>query len=197
MPPSIDFLSSSLLPAAINHVLAEESWARDLLLAHRGKVACIDVGIAAPRLRIGDDGLLETAAADAAPDVTISIKLSDLPLIAADRTRAVSYVKIAGDADLAATIARLSESLRWDATDDLSRFVGDIAAARIVSGAKAVVANLQQTQRKVAENLAEYFLEEQPMLIRPSLAVEFSADVVRLRDDLERLVKRIEKLEKI
>ena len=34
------------------------------------------------------------------------------------------------------------------------------------------------------------------MLIRPRQLQDFSADVVRLRDDLERLSKRIEKLER-
>jgi len=108
----------------------------------------------------------------------------------------VSYVKIEGDADFANAVSQLSQSLRWDAEEDLSKLFGDIAATRLVSGAKSALQSAQKTQRQLAENVAEYFLEEQPMLIRPYVMNEFSSDVVKLRDDLERLSKRIEKLER-
>ncbi|WP_420105282.1 ubiquinone biosynthesis accessory factor UbiJ [Herbaspirillum huttiense] len=182
--------------AVINHLLAQEPWARDTLMAHAGKVACIDTGVMQLRLKVTGDGYLQEVPADALANVTIRLKLSDLPLIAANRERAVSYVKLEGDADFANAISQLSQKLRWDAEDDLSRVVGDVAATRIVSGARCLFDAARTTQRKLTENLAEYFLEEQPMLIRPRQLQDFSADVVRLRDDLERLSKRIEKLER-
>jgi len=191
-------LSSFMRPAAavINHLLAQEPWAQGRLAAHRDKTACIDGGVAQLLLTVTSDGFLQHAAADAVPAVTIRFKLSDLPLILANRERAVSYVKIEGDADFANTLSQLSQSLRWDAEHDLSKVVGDIAATRIVSSAKSVMSAAQTTQKQLAENVAEYFLEEQPMLIRPHVMTEFSGDVVKLRDDLERLSKRIEKLER-
>jgi ubiquinone biosynthesis protein UbiJ len=42
--------------------------------------------------------------------------------------------------------------------------------------------------------MAEYLLEENPMLVRPRDVDEFAAEVTRLRDDVERLGKRIDKL---
>src|SRR5207253_6731179 len=112
---------------------------RAKLAAHAGKVACIDAGLVAARLKVAADGLLQTAAAADAADVTIRVRLADLPLIAQDRARAFSYVKIEGDADFANTISQLSQSLRWEAEEDLSNWVGDIAAVRIVSGARAAL----------------------------------------------------------
>ncbi|MCP1574407.1 MULTISPECIES: ubiquinone biosynthesis accessory factor UbiJ [Herbaspirillum] len=182
--------------AVINHLLAQEPWARSTLMAHAGKVACIDTGVMPLRLKVSGDGYLQEVPADAPANVTIRLKLSDLPLIAANRERAVSYVKLEGDADFANAISQLSQKLRWDAEDDLSRVVGDVAATRIVAGARELFDAARNTGRKLSENLAEYFLEEQPMLIRPRQLQDFSADVVRLRDDLERLSKRIEKLER-
>jgi len=191
-------LSSLLRPAAavINHLLAQEPWAQAKLIAHRDKTACIDAGVAQLMLTVTGDGYLKNADENAVPAVTIHLKLSDLPLILANRERAVSYVRIEGDADFANAISQLSQSLRWDAEEDLGKVVGDIAATRIVSGAKSMAAAAQTTQRQLAENIAEYFLEEQPMLIRPHVMSEFSSEVVKLRDDLERLSKRIEKLER-
>jgi ubiquinone biosynthesis protein UbiJ len=44
--------------------------------------------------------------------------------------------------------------------------------------------------------VAEYLLEEQPVLLRRQKRLEFSAQVMTIRDDTERLAKRIALLEK-
>ncbi|CDG85456.1 putative uncharacterized protein [Janthinobacterium agaricidamnosum NBRC 102515 = DSM 9628] len=182
--------------ASINHLLGQEPWARQQLALHGGKLACIDTGALVLRLRVGADGYVEAGPADAPAQVTIRVKWSDLPLILHNRERAFSYVKIEGDAEFANTISQLSKSLRWEAEYDLEKLFGPIAATRMVSGARAAVAAVRTGQQKLAENVAEYFLEEQPLLVRPAAVDALSSDVVRLRDDVERISKRIEKLEK-
>ncbi|MEO5932487.1 MAG: SCP2 sterol-binding domain-containing protein, partial [Duganella sp.] len=181
--------------AAINHLLAREPWAREQLRRHAGKVACIDAGTVALRLRVTADGMLEAAPADEPARVTIRVKLSDLPLIAQNRERAFSYVQIEGDADFANAISSLSTSLRWEAEADLEKVVGPVAAVRVVSGAKAAFEAARTGHRKLAENVAEFLLEEKQVLVRPQAVAEYSADVVRLRDDVERAAKRLAKLE--
>lgn len=187
-------LPLSILPAAINHLLSQESWARDKLRAHAGKIACFDAELMAVRLKVTSEGMLESADAETPLNVTIRIKLSDLPLIAQNRERAFSYVKVEGDADFANTISQLSQSLRWEAEEDLSKWIGDIAATRVVAGAKNAAESIKTAQQTLAENVAEYFLEENPMLLRPQVVADFAGDVSKLRDDVERLAKRIEKL---
>lgn len=181
--------------AAINHLLAQEAWARDALAMHAGKEACIDAGSIALRMRVTVDGMVETSKADEPANVTIRVKLADLPLIAQNRERAFSYVKIEGDAEFANTISQLSKGLRWEAEYDLERFMGPIAATRLVGGARSVFEAAVAGQQKVAENVAEFFLEEKPLLIRPVLVEAFASEVSRLRDDVERSAKRIAKLE--
>lgn len=185
---------SSPFSAAINHLLAREAWATARLVRHAGKIACFDAGVAAVRVRVAADGMLQVAVEDEAPHVTIRARLADLPLILQDRERAFSYVQIEGDADFANTISQLSQSLRWEAEADLSRWIGDVAAVRVVAGARSAAELAQSTQRKLAENVAEYLLEENPVLVRPRAVADFGADVARLRDDVERLEKRISKL---
>lgn len=187
-------LPSSLIPAVINHLLTQEPWASNKLAEHTTKVVCFDAGLITVRLRVTADGLVEMATSEISPNVTIRAKFSDLPMMAQNRERAFSYVKIEGDADFANTISQVSQTLRWEAEEDLSKWVGDIAAVRIVSGARSTVDAIQTTQRKIAENLAEYFLEENPMLVRPQDVADFTRDVIRLRDDAERLAKRIDRL---
>lgn len=188
------------ITAAVNHLLAQEPWAQRILASHAGKVACFDGGAVKLSWQVSADGLLQAPPADTdeqvvnLPNVTIRVNLADLPLIAQNRERAFSYVKIEGDADFANAISQVSQGLRLDAEHDLSKLVGDIAAVRIVSGGNALFAGVRSTHKKLTENLAEYFLEEQPMLVRPQAVSDFTNDVTRLRDDLERLAKRINKL---
>jgi ubiquinone biosynthesis protein UbiJ len=204
MFPSFSSLSPQralALPAvaAINHLLAQEAWARAALARHAGKQACIDAGLAELRVLVARDGMLESVPADAlsttAPNVTIRIKPADLPLIAQDRTRALAYVKIEGDAEFANVISQLANGLRWDAEHDLERVVGPLAARRLAQGAQRGVSGAGQAGRRLAENLAEFLAEERPVLVRPAQREAFAGDVIRLRDDVERSAKRIARLE--
>ena len=181
--------------ATINHLLADEAWARASLQRHAGKLAVIDTGHLALRLLIAADGLLEAGTLDAVPNVTIHVKLTDLPLIAQNRDRAFSYVRIEGDAEFANTISQLSRGLRWEPEHDLQRLFGPIGAQRLAGGARSVFANVNATGRRLAENLAEFLVEERPVLARPFDVDAFGSDVVRLRDDVERTAKRIARLE--
>ncbi|MHA4869225.1 ubiquinone biosynthesis accessory factor UbiJ [Duganella sp. PWIR1] len=187
--------SAAPASAAINHLLAQEPWARQELQRHAGKIACIDAGSVALRLRVTADGYLEAAPEDEPARVTIRVKLSDLPLIAQNRERAFSYVQIEGDAEFANAISNLSKSLRWEAEHDLEKVIGPIAAVRAVSGAKAAFAAIRNGHQKLAENVAEFLLDEKQVLVRPHTVEAYSADVTRLRDDVERAAKRLAKLE--
>jgi ubiquinone biosynthesis protein UbiJ len=188
----------------INHLLAQETWAANKLQKHAGKTACIDIEILQLTVKVACDGLLQ--AVDVKPeqgqtalpfDVKLKIKPSDLPLIAQNRERAVSYVKIEGDADFANTISQLSQDLRWEAEEDLSKLFGDVVAVRMVSTGKGLLKSVQDAHQSLQENLAEYFLEENPMLVRPIAVRAFGEQVSKIRDDVERLTKKIERLEKM
>jgi ubiquinone biosynthesis protein UbiJ len=182
--------------AVINHLLAQQPWASRQLALHAGKLACIDVGAFALLLHVTADGMVDAAPFDAAANVTIRLQLADLPLIAQNPARAFSYVQVDGDAEFANAISQLGKSLRWDAEHDLEAIVGQIAARRIVAGVKAGASAVVSSQQKLAGNLVEYLQQEQPLLVRPGLVDGFGQDVARLRDDVERTAKRIEKMER-
>ena len=187
-------LSAGPLAAAINHLLARQQSLRAELAAHAGKVARIDGGFFPFSLAVAPDGLFH-AAGDAAPNVTIRVKPSDLPLLMSNMERAFSYVSVEGDADFAKAISALA-GLRWEPEEDLAPLVGDVAAVRMVQGARAGLEAMQSGGRKLAENLAEYLLEENPTLMRRGEGDSFGAAVAALRDDVERLSKRLQALER-
>jgi len=200
LAPMRSFFPAHALPAVVNHLLAQEPAARGKLAQYAGSVARIETGVLTLNWQVLADGSIAAraaapAAADVAPRVVIRIDAADLPQIALHRERAFSYVKVEGDAEFATVISQLTQSLRWDAELDLSRWIGDIAAVRVVAGTRSALAFGLDTGRRLAENVAEYLLEEQPVLMRPGAIADWSADVVELRNDAERLLKRIEKIE--
>ena len=188
------FLQRSLI-AAINHVLARQPALRDKLRTHTGKAACIDIGVARLDLAIAADGLLQLAASE--PNVTITIQPTNLPRMLSDMDRAFSYVTISGDADFARTISELANELRWELEEELAPWVGDIAAVRIANAARQFLGMAKSTAQNLAENMAEYWLEENPTLLYRRAGEDFATDVARLRDDVERLSKRVEKIERL
>jgi ubiquinone biosynthesis protein UbiJ len=206
-PATAAVAATAVAATAINHLLAAESWARAALLRHVGKVARISFDdeqggggkLLALSFRVAADGMLEAAGADDLPSVTIHIKPADLPLILQQPDRAFSYVRIDGDAEFANTVSQLSKGLRWDAEYDIERVLGPafgpIAARRLVGATHGAASGVKRAGQRLAENVAEFLLEEQRMLVRPAAIDAFADDIVRLRDDVERTAKRIARLE--
>lgn len=180
--------------ATLNHLLSRQPTLRDKLCAHAGKAARIDTGVMQLDMSVAADGLLQ--AADTDPSVTITIKPADLPQILANMDRAFSYVSISGDADFARAISEVANGLQWEAEEDLAPFVGDIAAVRIAQSAREAAGSLKAGARKLVENVTEYLLEENPTLLYRRAGETFASEVAVLRDDVERLAKRIALLEK-
>ena len=181
--------------ATINHLLSRQPALCHKLAAHAGKTACIDTGVLMLQLSVAADGLLESAVAEK-PNVAIRIKAADLPRMIADQERAFSYVAIEGDADFARVISDVAMNLHWEAEEDLAPFVGDIAAVRIAQTARLAAHTAKANARNLAESMAEYLLEENPTLLRRAVAQQFASEVSALRDDTERLAKRIALLER-
>lgn len=193
---------------ALNHLLAQEPWAQRMLAPAAGRVIRFDAAAFTLGLRVTDEGLVEVAAADAEPSVTLSVPLQQWPLVAGDissggQAAAMKHVRIEGDAELANTVSTLARSLRWDAAEDLARALrgvlggvaGDSLAQRLVDGARRAHAHADGVRRAMVENVTEYLLDERPLLVRHAALDTLGAEVAALRNDLARLEKRLEKLE--
>jgi ubiquinone biosynthesis protein UbiJ len=182
------------LLAAVNHLLGQSNWARAKLVAFAGHAAQIKLPPFEAAFLIGDEGLLAPPTDDAEPEVTISLPAST-PLLALQGKDAVMRAaRIEGSAEFAEALGFVIRNLRWDAEEDLSKLVGDIAAHRIVGCKREFAAWQKQAARNLAENLAEYFTEEQPMIAREAELAGFSSEIDRLRDDVARLEKRLQRL---
>ncbi len=177
---------------ALNHLLGAEAWARDKLKPYAGQ--CVEFRsppLPALRLDILDSGLVRSAAQDAVPNLVVSIGPGALPALLRGEEALLREIGIEGSADLAGTVQYLFRHLRWDVAEDLSKVFGDVLAQRMVSEGKRFAAWNREAAERLAQNFAEYWIEEQPLLARPAEARQFLADVDQLRDDLARLEKRI------
>jgi ubiquinone biosynthesis accessory factor UbiJ len=177
---------------ALNHLLDAETWARDKLKPYAGQ--CVEFRappLPALRLDILDSGLLANAAEDAVPNLVVTIGAGALPAMVRGEDALMREIGIEGNADLASAVQYLFRHLRWDIEEDLSKAVGDVLAHRMVEQGRRLAAWNREAAGKLAQNLAEYWIEEQPLLARPADVRQFLIDVDQMRDDLARLDKRI------
>jgi len=180
--------------AFANHLLDAAPWARDKLSAHSGKTALFDVFPVLVSVTVMADGRLQPASAEASPAVTVRLTHLVLLEVLAGGEDAFRKADVTGDTDFAAVISQVVSNLRWDVEEDLSRVVGDIAAHRIAQAGQAAATWPRKAAASLAENAAEYLTEEKALLVTPLRAAEFLREVDELRDAVERLDKRIERL---
>ena len=186
--------------AALNHMLAQGPWARERLAGFAGQTVLLRCP-PFPDLpfTIAETGLVEQAADGARPALTVAVPPSALPLLLSPSKglrdeAALKQVRIDGSAELAETVRSLFAHLAWDVEEDLSRVLGDALAHRIASGGEAFLGWQRDAALRLGENLAEYWKEEQPLLARPGDVAAFCREVDALRDDVERLEKRLDLL---
>ena len=177
---------------ALNRLLGAEAWARDKLKPYAGQ--CVEFRnppLPALRLDILDTGLVRAAAGDVAPNLVVTVGLGALPAFLRGEDALMREIGIEGNADLAGSVQYLFRHLRWDLAEDLSKVFGDVLAQRMVKEGKRFAAWNREAAEKLAQNFAEYWIEEQPLLARPAEVRQFLTDADQLRDDLARLEMRI------
>ena len=178
--------------AALNHLLDAAPWARDRLVPFAGKKATFVMSPLRLSVQVQVGGLFVAADGEAA-DVDITLPLDPL-LGMQGKDALMRQARVSGSADFADALRFVLQNLRWDFEEDLSRFVGDIAAHRIAETVSVVGLWQRRAAQSAAENLVHYLRDERPSLVMPRDARMFVDAVDHLRDDLARLEKRIEML---
>ena len=129
--------SAPLVAAAINRLTGPAPLSRERLGRFAGKTALFRVGPVAVSLTVQTTGEVLPAAEAAAPDLEVRLSPFLLPRLAAHDEAAYRDVETLGDVEFAGEVAFLAKHLKWDVEEDLSKVVGDAAAHRLVSAARA------------------------------------------------------------
>jgi ubiquinone biosynthesis protein UbiJ len=179
----------------LNHLVNQNSWARAELQPFGGKSVRLNIMPASAIVSILENGGLALAGDVAEPEAIISMPLTVALRILTNDETANTLVEIDGDTELATALAKVLRGMRWEYEEDLSRVIGDAPAYQAAEFGRKALAEMRRQSMNVAEMFSEYWQEEQPLIAKKRHVVEFVKQVDELRDDSERLAKRIEKLE--
>jgi ubiquinone biosynthesis protein UbiJ len=186
---------ASPLTSALNHLLDAEPWARERLAPFAGEMLEIRAS-PLPRLRftIASDGRLGADLPAAEPSLVVTIRPEALAAAMKGKDHLLRSIDVAGNAELAGEVMFLARHLRWDVEEEVAKFVGDVAAHRLVGLASDAAAWHADAARRIAGSVVEYAVEEKRVLVKRAALEDVAAAHVRLRDGLERIEKRIERL---
>lgn len=180
--------------ATLNHLISQQPGANFRLTAHAGKVVRLRSGPLDLLAHIDDAGKFGPAGPETMADATLRVGFDSL--LRPHNPASLRTVRLEGDQVLATDLGRILRNLNWDFEDDLSRVVGDLPAHHIAGQARAFHAWARRAVTSVAQNLAEYWTYEAPLLASSMLVEDYLLEVSRLRDAAERLEKRVQRLAK-
>lgn len=198
----MDALNALLRPAAslLNRRIQELTPARELCRELDGTVAAVrvrDTGLAM-YFTMHEDGVTLASDANDEPDVAISGSILTLARVAggadADAIRDGS-VELLGDAEKAQAFQRLLGFAKPDIEEGLSRLLGDSAAHGIGQAARGVRDWAREARVTMGENIREYLTEESRDVPSRYEAERFRKQVHELRDDVDRIAARIDRLQ--
>jgi len=180
----------------LNHLLQTHPWALQRLRPFAGKCVRLHLPpLPDLNLRILESGTVEALKSEPASDLTVTVKPGALQHLILRDSQALGDIELAGPADLANAVQDLYRNLEWDFEEDLSKILGDVAAHRVAATGRDLLAWQKEAALRLAQNFAEYWTEERPVIARFADVAAFRRDVDALSADCEKLSKRIERIE--
>ena len=105
-------------------------------------------------------------------------------------------IGINGDVAVAQKFQKLFEMIKPDIEEELSHVVGDVMANNIVKFSKKTGVWMINTRDILQENIKEYLQEEIKLMPSKYEFNFFSREVSKIRDDIERLEKKINEFQR-
>ncbi|MCB2001324.1 MAG: hypothetical protein KDH93_00090 [Rhodoferax sp.] len=133
----------------LNHVLMQEPAATSRMVRRKGSVVLVQWRTFFIRLLVTPAGLLDLAAADARPDLSLTATDESAAVIAQSLLRGDKpAIRIEGDVQLAADVNWLVDHVRWDLEEDLARIIGDAPAHALGEVARRMAQVLREFAAK-------------------------------------------------
>ncbi|MCC6922186.1 MAG: ubiquinone biosynthesis protein [Nitrosomonas sp.] len=187
------FSAYAILP--INYALRHESWASKWLLSYEGKSVRIRIPpLVDLKLVVLANGEFGHSNDDQEADATLSFLPGTLPGLIAHDESAYDAIHIAGNALFAEDLITISKNLKLNIEPELGKFIGDIPAHRIAETGESLFQWHISLFKNISDTFGEYWSEEQPMVVKPNDLRDFTQQTEGIRDDLEMLEIRINRL---
>ncbi|MGI9272471.1 MAG: ubiquinone biosynthesis accessory factor UbiJ [Woeseiaceae bacterium] len=135
---------------------------------------------------------------DEDPDVVISGSLVTLArMIGGGGEAAIRSgdLELSGDAATAQRFQKLLDYAKPDIEEELSRIIGDVAAHRLAQIARGIGNWARETRSTMGGNVREYLQEESREVPTRYEVDRFTQQVGTLRDDVERVAARLNRLQ--
>lgn len=191
---------AQLALSGMNHVLRQQSAARERMRAHVGcQLRIVVVGPFGRSVqsdaRIDKDGLLGMAdEGTPAAVITLSPSLDAVfGVLRSGHAGVGPHVRIDGDVMLAAAVAEVVRLLRWDFEEDLSRVVGDIAAHRIGRAARGLRHEAAGLRQRAREALQQATTSRDSLLAPRTDLAGFALEVAQLSQRVGLLEVRLQR----
>jgi ubiquinone biosynthesis protein UbiJ len=180
--------------AALNHLLGGANWARARLMPYAGRAARIEMPPFTFAFVIDAEGLARPEPDPGTCDVLIRLPADTPLLLPRGLDKVMAAASVDGNAEFATELSFVFRQLRWDAEEDLSRLVGDVAAHRLVGTASRFFDWQNQAAQNFAANLAEYLTQESRLIVAAEEFATWREAVNRLEADLNRFEGRLGRL---
>lgn len=197
----MDALEALLRPITtiLNRNIGEITPARELCAKLDGKTIAIRVRDTALAMYFTvNDELIELAASsDHEPDVVITGSLLTLARIAGkggESELRSGSLDLTGDVATADAFQALLGYAKPDIEEELSGYVGDVAAHRIGEAARGLSNWARKARTTMGSNIREYLQEESRGAPSRYEVDRFTSELHALRDDVERMEARINRL---
>ena len=189
------------LEAALNRALALDPDTRAALAPLEGRriqltlespPLALEIRVGGGELQVGP--VSEIHEADLAVRSSLGGLLSQLPFLRRDQGAPVGKVRISGDAELARRLQQLADRYDPDWQQPFTAVFGEVIGVQVAQAARAALRQARDGAQRLAENTAEFLTEESRDVVGRAELNAFHDDVDSLRDGVERLAARVQRL---
>jgi ubiquinone biosynthesis protein UbiJ len=189
LEPFAAILNRNVAQSAKAQALVGQLDGRALSLAADGTPLAFTMRVTGGRIELTE----RTGTADAEISGT-PLALLSLAGANGERSLRAGAVRIAGDAEVAQKFRDLLRHAQPDAEEELSRMIGDVAAHQVAGFARALFDWGRRASNTLSTSIAEYLQEEGRDVPTRTELDEFLRDVDTLRNDVERLDARLQRV---
>ncbi len=189
-------LTSSVI-TAINNTLRREGWPCERLQAYIGRIVCFRIPpLMYFKAMINSEGELQKVDGNLHVDATISAPLNIIPELVTQKATALKQIMISGDESLAEELIDIGKQINISMIieQDLSQLFGDMIAHRIVHGGQYLIQWQTKNFDQISRAITEYYTEENVLLTKRTTVNQWSNEIAKLKNNIEKLERRLDKL---
>lgn len=190
-----------ILADTINNVLSLDEEIREAIVRYAGSIIAIELLNTRQTLylQITGEGIAVVEPAGAIPDISVrgtpGRLFAYLIALKRDEPATSGVIEITGNIALAQKLAEFARRLDPDWEGKLSEWIGDVPARCVGNMARATLRLAGHVGDTVHNNMGEYLLYESGMVAEPDEVSRFVRAVDMLRNDVERLGLRLDRLQ--